>query len=60
MSDLKKIDAVIAAFQSAKNNGRGYAYVIQTIDGWIVGHDKPMLRYGQVIECCANGEQYIA
>ena len=56
---LNKTDAIIKAKKQAKAT-TGYAYAIETVNGWVVDANKPMLRMGQVIEVTENGKEYIA
>jgi hypothetical protein len=58
-SKLTKIDAIIEARKQAKAT-TGYAYAVETINGWVVSANKPMLRMGQVIEVTDTNGEYIA
>ena len=56
---MQKTEAIIEARKQAKAT-TGYAFAIETINGWVVDANKPMLRYGQVIDVTADNEEYIA
>lgn len=54
-----ELDALMAALRQAKE-GDGYCFVIQNKHNWTISNRKPSLRYGRVIECRADGGQYVA
>lgn len=55
---MTKIDALIEAHRVA--NKTGYAFAVETVEGWVVTLIKPMLRAGKVIECRNDGKEYCA
>ena len=57
---MTKLDALFEAKKMARSNGKGYAYAVETIHGWVAAPNKPMLRAGKVIECRETGGEYPA
>ena len=54
-----KAEAIILAFRIAHENGIA-GYAVEYKNGWMAFDRKPLLRYGKVIECQANGREYLA